>query len=95
MELKAAAGARIRTYVYVNDDDTDSSLLGEKDALRLGIVKINWRGEAEEVDLGVVRQEESLVQSSRVKQTRLSEVDQVERTTKESKKIEKVMDKMI
>ena len=95
VELKAAAGARIRTYVFVNDDDTDSSLLGEKDALRLGIVKINLRGEAEEVDLEVGSQEENLVQSRRVKQTRLSEVDQVKRTTKESKEIEKVMDKMV
>ena len=83
--MRAEAGAQIMTYVYVNDNDTDTSLLGEKDALRLGIVKINLRGEAEEVNL------ESVVQSRRVKQTRLSEVDLVKRTGEESQNIEDTM----
>ena len=44
MMLWAEAGAVISTYVYANDDDMDCSLLGERDALRLGIVKINPKG---------------------------------------------------
>ena len=40
IQLKAEAGAVIETYVYVNDDTAESSLLGEKDAQRLGIVTI-------------------------------------------------------
>ena len=31
--IRARAGAEITTYVYVNDDDKDSSLLGKSDAL--------------------------------------------------------------
>ena len=38
VQLRAEAGAVIETYVYVNDDAAESSLLGEKDAQRLGIV---------------------------------------------------------
>ena len=95
VELKAAAGARIKTFVYVNDDDTDSSLLGEKDALRLGIVKINLRGEPEEVDLAAVDPEDNWVKSRRIKQTKLSEVDKVERTAKESKQMEKGMKRLV
>ena len=38
--LRAQAGAMIKTYVYVNDDDNETSLLGKNDAERLGIVKI-------------------------------------------------------
>ena len=34
----------IDTYVYINDDDSKTSLLGKNDAERLGIVKINLRG---------------------------------------------------
>ena len=40
MYLKAQAGAVIATYVYINDDDSETSLLGKDDAERLGIVKI-------------------------------------------------------
>ena len=42
--LKAQAGAVIATYVYINDDDSETSLLGKNDAERLGIIKINLRG---------------------------------------------------
>ena len=50
VKLRAGAGAVITTYVYVNDN-MDSSLLREKDALRLCIVKINLKGSKEEVPL--------------------------------------------
>ena len=46
----AHAGACITTYVFINDSDKDSSLLGKADAIRLGIIKINLKGESEEVD---------------------------------------------
>ncbi len=42
--LKAQAGAVIATYVYVSEDDSETSLLGKHDAERLGIVKINPGG---------------------------------------------------
>ena len=48
--LRAQAGAVIATHVYINDDDSETSLLGKKDAERLGIVKINLRGSREEVN---------------------------------------------
>jgi hypothetical protein len=48
--LKAQAGAVIATYVYLNDDDSETSLPGKHDAERLGIVKINPRGSREEVN---------------------------------------------
>ena len=50
MWLRAQAGAVIATHVYINDDDRETSLLGKKDAERLGIVKINLRGSREEVN---------------------------------------------
>lgn len=49
VKLQAKAGATITTYVFVNDSDKDSSLLGKADAIRLGIIKINLAGEVEEV----------------------------------------------
>ena len=48
--LRAQAGAVIATHVYINDDNSETSLLGKKDAERLGIVKINLRGSREEVN---------------------------------------------
>ena len=50
MKLQAKAGATITTYVIINDDDKDTSLLGKADAIRLGIIKMNLEGEAEEYD---------------------------------------------
>ncbi len=47
--LKAQAGAVIATYVYISEDDSETSLLGKHDAERLGIVQINPRGSREEV----------------------------------------------
>ena len=49
--FRAQAGAAISTYVYVNDDDSESSLLGKNDAERLGIIQINLRGSREEIKL--------------------------------------------
>ena len=51
VQLKAEAGAVIETFVYVNDDDAESSLLGEKDAQRLGIVIICPEGAPEQVEV--------------------------------------------
>ena len=58
VQLKAKAGATITTYVFLNDSDRDSSLLGKEDAVRLGIVEVNLAGAASEVkpnDVGVNR----------------------------------------
>lgn len=45
----AKGGAKIFTWIYVVDDRKDQSLLGEKDATRLEIVKLDVDGAAEEV----------------------------------------------
>ena len=37
VQLRAQAGATITTYIYINDDDRDDSLLGKSDAIRLGL----------------------------------------------------------
>ena len=50
VQLKAKAGAIVTTYVFVNDSDRDSSLLGKEDAIRLGIVRVNLNGAAVEVN---------------------------------------------
>ena len=47
--LTAERGASVSTWVYVNDDAKEQSLLGELDARKLGIVKLNLKGEAEAV----------------------------------------------
>ena len=49
VELTAENGATIDTWVYVNNDPKEQSLLGERDARRLGIVKLNVKGEKEAV----------------------------------------------
>ena len=41
----------IETYVYVNNDTAETSLLGEKDAQRLGIVMIRPEGAPEQVEV--------------------------------------------
>ena len=55
VQLKAQAGAIITTYVYVNDDDRDASLLGKSDAMKLGIVKLNLKGDPQEVEVNRVK----------------------------------------
>ena len=47
--MTAEAGAQILTWVYIHKSETEKSLLGEKDALRLGIVTLNLKGATEEV----------------------------------------------
>ena len=47
--LTAERGASIETWVYVVDDKREESLLGENDAVRLGIVKLDLKGSTEEV----------------------------------------------
>ena len=49
--LKSENGASITTWVYVNDDPKEQSLLGERDARRLGIVYLDPKGASEEVEL--------------------------------------------
>ena len=46
-------GAEIETYCYINDDDKEESLLGESDAMRLGIID---QGAEEEIQINRVRQ---------------------------------------
>ena len=48
--IKSQGGATITTYVFVNNSDRDSSLLGKEDAVRLGIVTVNLAGSATELD---------------------------------------------
>ena len=52
MTLTAQRGAKIDTWdtwVYVVNDKREQSLLGESDAVRLGIVKLDLKGSTEEV----------------------------------------------
>ena len=50
VQLRAKAGFTIATYMFLNDSDRDSSLLGKEDAVRLGIVTVNLAGSANEID---------------------------------------------
>ena len=47
--LRAEKGATIESYVYVVNDKWEQSLLGEQDAIHLGIVKLHPQGAAETV----------------------------------------------
>ena len=78
--LRAQAGAMIKTYVYVNDDDGETSMLGKNDAERLGIVKINLRGSREEIKDSEKKQEEA----KRIKMCRRSELKEVKKKTRSS-----------
>ena len=84
VRLQAKAGACITTYVFVNDSDKDSSLLGKADAIRLGIIKINLKGEREEVD--PERVEENV---QRIKSMRLKQMQKDDRDTSKGKAKEK------
>ena len=55
IQLRAEDGAVIETFVYVNNDAAESSLLGEKDAQRLGIVTICPEGAPEEVEVRKIK----------------------------------------
>ena len=49
VKLTAERGASIETWIYVVDDKRETSLLGEADAIGLGIVKLALKGSASEV----------------------------------------------
>ena len=49
MTLTAERGAKIDTWVYVVNNKRQQSLLGESDAVRLGIVKLDLKVSTEEV----------------------------------------------
>ena len=49
VNLTALKGAKIDKYVYIIDDPKEQSLLGEEDAKRLGLVKLNPKGATHEV----------------------------------------------
>lgn len=49
VNLTAERGAAIQTWIYVVDDAREQSLLGESDAVRLGIVKLDLKGAKEEI----------------------------------------------
>ena len=49
MNITAERGASIETWVYVVDDHREQSLLGESDAVRLGIVTLDLKGSEEEI----------------------------------------------
>ena len=51
VRLKAEAGAVIDTEVYVNGDSSEDSLLGEKDAERLGIITLRPEGAFREIEI--------------------------------------------
>ena len=54
--MTAEAGAMIETEVYVNQDRSEESLLGEKGAERLGIVTVRPEGAARKVEIRRVKQ---------------------------------------
>ena len=91
VQLRAKAGATIITYVYINDDDTETSLLGKRDAQRLGIVKINLRGEEEEVQL---EGEAEADECRRVKLTKKSSLLK-ERTKVDQVTVDKAMSQIL
>ena len=55
VQLKAERGATINTTVYVHSDNKEQSLLGESDAIRLGIVTLDLKGAPEEVEIDTVK----------------------------------------
>ena len=56
VNFRAEAGAVIETEVYVNKDRKEESLLGEKDAERLGVITVRPRGAASEVEIRRIKQ---------------------------------------
>ena len=49
VRLTAKVGAEIETWVYINDDGNENSLLGKRYAIRLGIVNIGPEGMSHKV----------------------------------------------
>ena len=91
VQLRAKAGAMITTYVYVNDDDKETSLLGKRDAQRLGIVKINLKGGEEEVNL------EGEAESDECRRIRLTKKSSLvtERKAVDEEKVQREMAKIL
>ena len=85
VKLQAQAGATITTYVFVNDSNEDSSLLGKDDAIRLGIIKMKLQGEAEEVDPNGQKDE----RVKRIRMMRLAEINKESKETTEEKRKQK------
>ena len=56
VRLRAEAGAVIETEVYVNGDSSEDSLLGEKDAERLGIITLRPEGASAEIEIRRIKQ---------------------------------------
>ena len=56
VRLRAEAGAMIETEVYVNGDSSEDSLLGEKDAERLGIITLRPEGASREIEIRRIKQ---------------------------------------
>ena len=54
--MRAKADAVIETKVYIDEDRSEDSLLGDKDAERLGIVMVRPEGAAQEVEIRRVKQ---------------------------------------
>ena len=90
MRLKAKAGAVIETEVYVNKDRSEDSLLGEKDAERLGIVTVKPEGAAREVEIRRIKQN-SKAGLEKVDQTVIRDQrvvdEEMERVAKEYKEV--------
>ena len=91
VQLRAKAGALITTYVYVMDDDSETSLLGKRDAQRLGIVKIDLRGEKTEVKL---EGEAKSDPCRRLKQTKMSDLKK-ERTKVNQEQVDDDMKRLV
>ena len=92
VQLRAKAGAVITTYVYVNDDDKESSLLGKRDAQRLGIIKINLEGREEEVK---PEGQDRSASCRRIKQNKKTELVKLKKPSKESQEnVKKKMDQV-
>ena len=54
--MRAKAGAVMETEVYVNEDRSEDSLLGEEYTERLGIVTVRLEGAASEVEIRRIKQ---------------------------------------
>ena len=99
VQLKAKAGATFTMYVFINDSDKDTSLLGKNDAIRLGIIKINLKGKVEEVDTNGQEDEEVDTNGQedeevdRIKMMRLSDLK--EPANKESRQKVKSREKQV
>ena len=87
---KAKAGARIETWVYVNDDDKETSLLGKTDAVQLGIININPNGATKQASKANDCNDTEEERVNRVRMTRKSEIE----STDEGHKVKTMDDNM-